>query len=164
MRKYQPKEIPRRTRERMFGFWCEHERNTSATARHFNKAIRTIQRVSAAENWPNRADEIDGKIRKRIDGRIVTNEVSNIRLVRTLKKKMAKELFERPRLDSTVRDFIALCRYEDELVGNLPESADGGDRQHLYFDFSSLSDADRDQIRRNLAAAWGFIPDNRLSG
>ena len=157
-----PLEVPRMEQERMFGFWCEGGRNYAKTARHFNRAITTLRRIAEAQQWTERAKEIDEKIRKRIDDRIVTNEFSNIRLVRILKKKMAKQLFEKADLEVTVRDFIALLRYEDELMGNLPDSdKDTGDR-HYHFNFGDVSDGDQDQIRRNITAAWPVTATNRL--
>lgn len=160
MRHNKPIEIPRAQRERMFGFWCENERNYAKTARHFNRAITTVRRVSDKEEWPQRADDIDKKIRDRIDGRVVANEVSNIRLVRNLKKKMAKQLFDKPDLDVTVRDFIALLRYEDELAGNLPDREDSD--RHYTFNFGDLSDDDRNRIRRELGGLWSTTSANRL--
>jgi hypothetical protein len=154
-----PLEIPRMEQERMFGFWCEGGRNYAKTARHFNRAITTLRKIASLQQWAQRAEEIDEKIRKRIDDRIVTNEFSNIRLVRILKKKMAKQLFEKPDLEVTIRDFIALLRYEDELMGNLSDGdKDAGDR-HYHFDFSDVSDAGQDQIRRNITAAWPVTTD-----
>ena len=145
----------------MFGFWCERGRNFAATARHFNRAITTVRKIANLQTWTTRAEEIDGKIRDHTDRKIVKNEISNIRLVRTLKKKLAKELFAQKILDATVKDFIALLRYEDELLENLPN--EGESLAPSYnFNFGDLSDADKSQIRRNVAAAWATPSANRL--
>ena len=123
--------------EQMFRLWCQIKDKGKGggfkgVAKQFGRDIKTVRRIAEKDDWRGRYAKIMADVQKHTDRKIVKEEISNLRLVRRLRDKIATEkLRSNQDIDASVKDFLDVMRYQDELEGNLPEPSQNDDREKL---------------------------------
>ena len=119
--------------DEMFRLWCRVRESggCSEVARAFGRSLSAIQRHKKKKGWAKRHDAIRARVHKNQDTAIVTDEISNLHLVRVItnatQKRIAKRLEDDESYTPSIHEFVALVRLEEELSGNLQPTGPGGE-------------------------------------
>jgi len=116
---------------RMFALFCElHGAKKglgfSAIARKFDRARTSVIRTAEEHKWEERYQELQKQVAAEVDKKVVRQEVSNLDIVRNLKKAVINELIQKVKAKSSlgvsVRDAIAIVAAEEELLDKMPDT------------------------------------------
>jgi transposase len=130
--------------EAMFRFWYEVQ-NISKVAAKFKRGASTIQRLIKRYKWKKRRDEMHAATSKKADQAAVAKAVSNLKLVESAKKGLAKIVLQKIKdeeIDATVRDLVLLLQLEETLKGNI-----GYEEQNTIVQIFNMDDSERDRLQ-----------------
>jgi len=162
-------------REEMFEYYTRvrYAGGISEVARHFKRHRDTIQRWRVRDKWDERYDKIKVKAQKKLDKAVEARESENLRIVRSVKGAVLKDLaaqLKTGKYEVTVTELISLIRLEIELSGELPVE-NGDSIINIFNTIPALAnDQQREKVYGNLAKIFGArdgspginIPGNRF--
>jgi hypothetical protein len=154
--------------DKWFEYWFKHDCNSSAVARRFKVAPCTVWRYVKRLNWNERADKRRTEIRKGMDRKAVSSEISNLELARKCLAKEAKAyLSKKYKAGGNVAFILGLMRYIDEVQGNMPTADGNGSGINIVNVYESIKPESAETQDRNIAAILnsheqGSRPRNRL--
>ena len=141
----------------MFEFWYNHEYSQRLTGRQFNYSTSTVRRLISKHDWDARAAAMRKKAQQALDRKILSKEISNLTLAkRCLKKEVDAYLKKTHKATGNLQACIALMKYIDEVLGNMPPGGNVTNNQenHITYNFGKLTDDERDTQRRSIASAF----------
>ena len=141
----------------IFEFWYSHDYNQRLTAAQFNYSSTTIFRMCKKHGWNERAASMRKKAQQALDRKILSKEISNLTLAkRCLKKEVDAYLHKNHKATGNLQACIALMKYIDEVLGNLPPGDTINQEIHATYNFGALTDDERGTQRRSIAEAFQF--------
>jgi len=152
--------IPSDRCEEMFDYYCQTE-SISKVASKFNHSRSSVTRIMKRDNWKDRQIKNRERLQQKHDTKIVQKIASNLELAGAVKKKLLIEILKKEtKLDPSIKDLIAVMRYEDELLGNVrPETSAVNILQILQ----NMNEREQDELNDDANKIIGKLrSENRL--
>jgi transposase len=159
----QPSAVAEREANEMFRYWCK-VRDTegySGVAKKFGRSRSTVYRLAKRKQWIERHDEIREKVQKDQDNKVYREEVTNLKLVRTIRNASAKRILSKLQADPdyvpSLQTLVNLIRLEEELSQSIdPSQQDDMTTNITQIIINRMPEEQRDDFRRTIARQWRF--------
>jgi len=117
----------------MFQFWYEHNRDYSATSRKFKVAVTTVRRYADRFKWADRYADIKAKVQAGVDAKLVREEISNVKIAKSLLGKELKVYQEEKKATGNIYAILHILKYIDGVIdGDKDRDPAGGVVNHFH--------------------------------